>query len=127
MRPATGEGFALVLPRVSTGAMNEFLVRFAATRGGDEHAVAVLDKAGWHVAGALEVPGNVTLAPLPAYSPQLNPVERVRLHLRERHLSHRLLDGCDEIVGALCRAWNTLTAERLRTLTSYPYLEEVRI
>ena len=55
------------------------------------------------------------------------PVERLWLFLHERHLSHRLLDTYDAIVDALCRAWNALTPERLRSLTSYPYLEQVKI
>lgn len=127
MRPATGEAFALVLPHVSTAAMDAFLRRFGGALAGDEHAVVVLDGAGWHTARRLRVPPNVTLVLLPAYSPQLNPVERVWLHLRERHLSHRLLDDYDAIVEALCRAWNALTKQRLRSLTGYPYLQEVRI
>jgi transposase len=51
----------------------------------------VLDQAGWHGAKALKVPETVTLVPLPPSSPDLNPVERVWLYLRERYLSHRLL------------------------------------
>jgi len=87
----------------------------------------VLDSAGWHTARDLHVPDNVTLVPLPPYSPQLNPVERIWLVMRERHLSHRLLDNYDAIVDALCRAWNALTAEHLRSLSSYPYLERVKV
>jgi hypothetical protein len=48
VRPATGEDFCLVLPRVCTEAMNRFLLDFAATVPGDTHAVMVLDGAGWH-------------------------------------------------------------------------------
>ena len=73
------------------------------------------------------VPRNITLVWLPPYSPQLNPVERVWLFLREKHLSHRLLDTYDAVVGALCRAWNALTKERLHSLTSYPYLDQISI
>jgi transposase len=127
VRPATGEAFALVLPEVSVKAMNEFLVRFAATLAGDEHAVMVLDRAGWHTAKKLVIRSNVALVWLPPYSPEINPVERVWLYLREKHWSHRLLDTGDAIVDALCRAWNALTPERLRSLTSYPYLQQVKI
>ena len=127
VRPATGQSFALVLPEVSTTATQAFLDRFSETLATDEHAVMVVDQAGWHVALALKVPDNVTLVLLPPYSPELNPVERVWLYLRERHLSHRLLAGYDAIVDALCAAWNQLTPERLNTLTSYPYLNQVRI
>lgn len=69
--------------------------------------------------------GNATLVLLPPYAPEFNPVERVWLFSRERHLSHRLLAGHDAIVDALCTAWNALTPERLLSLTSYPYLNQV--
>ena len=127
VRPATGEGFALVLPEVSTAAMDEFLARFAATLAKDEHAATVLDRAGWHTTEKLAIPSNVTLVWLPPYSPEINPVERVWLYLREKHWSHRLLDASDAIVDALCRAWNAFTAERPRSLTSHPYLGQVKI
>ncbi len=125
VRPATGEDFALVLPKVSTAAMQVFLDRFAAALAADAHAVLVLDQAGWHGARSLAVPPNVTLVPLPPYAPELNPVERVWLFLRERFLSHRLLDGYDAIVAACCEAWNALTAERLRSLCAYPWITRV--
>jgi transposase len=127
IQPATGEGFALVLPQVSTTAMNTFLGEFAAMLAEDEHAVMVLDRAGWHRARKLVVPSNITLVWLPPYSPQLDPVERVWLFLRQRHLSQRLLNSYDAIVEALCHAWNALTKERLPSLTGYPYLEQIRI
>ncbi len=114
-----------MLPEVSTEAMSLFLARFSAERRPDEHAVMVLDQAGWHGARALKIPSNVTLVPLPPYAPELNPVERVWLYLRERFLSHRLLDDYDAIVDACCAAWNRLTPERLRSLCSYPYIQQV--
>ena len=126
VRPATGEDFALVLPHVSTEAVNVLLAGFGAMLAADEHAAMVLDGTGWHTSGDLRVPDNVTLVPPPAYSPQLNPVERVGLHLRERHLSHRLLDDHDAILDALCAAWNKLAPDRLRPLTNYPCLETIK-
>jgi len=127
VQPATGQNFALVLPEVSTAAMQAFLDGFRTTLAADEHALMVVDQAGWHTAHALAVPDNLTLVRLPPYSPELNPVERVWLYLRERHLSHRLLAGYDAIVDALCSAWNKLTPERLQTLTGYPYLNQVNL
>jgi transposase len=125
VQPATGRDFALVLPHVSTGAMQEFLDAFARRLRRREHAVVALDRAGWHVARALRVPANVTLVRLPPYAPELNPVERVWLYLRERRLSHRVLDGYAAIVDALCHARRQLSAHRLKSLTNYPYIEQV--
>ncbi len=68
LQPATGESTALMLPEVSTEATGLFLARFSAKRRADEHAVMVLDQAGWHGARAPQIPGNVTLVQLPATS-----------------------------------------------------------
>ncbi|HZB61768.1 MAG TPA: transposase [Microvirga sp.] len=127
VRPATGEDFALVLPRVCPKAMDRFLLDFAATVPADTHAVMVLEGAGWHDQRSVTVPPNVTLVPLPAYSPELNPVERVWLYLRERYLSHRLLADYEAVVDACCRAWNALTAEagRIKSLCASPSLTKI--
>jgi transposase len=89
--------------------------------------VLVLDQAGWHGSRSLVVPPNVGLVPLPPYAPELNPVERVWLFLRERFLSHRLLDGHDAILDACCEAWNALTSERLRSLCAHPRIRKVAL
>jgi hypothetical protein len=85
--------------------MQVFLDHVAASRPARVHLVMVLDGAGWHIGGQLQVPANTTLVFLPAYSPELNPVERVWLYLRERFLSLRLLPSAEAIVDACCNAW----------------------
>jgi len=72
VEPGTDNAFALIMPYVNTEAMQEFLDRFAKTIRDDEHVAMVLDQAGWHGANALRVPDNITLLPLPPYSPELN-------------------------------------------------------
>ena len=106
------------------GAPLPSLAAFAEQLEPGAHAVLILDRAGWHGSRRLTVPGDITLLPLPAYSPELDPVERVWLHLRERFLSHRGLDGYKAVLDAACDAWNALAAEtgRLASLTAYPYL-----
>ena len=83
----------------------------------------VLDGAGWHQSKDLAVPNNITLVVLPPYSPELNPVERVWLYLRERFPSLRLFESIEAIIGA----WNRLVAEqgRIRSLCAYPWIEKL--
>ena len=128
VEPGTDNAFALVMPYVNTEAMQHFLDGFAATIGDNEHVAMVLDQAGWHGAKALVVPSNITLVPLPPYSPELNPVERVWLHLKERFLSHRLHADYDAIADAASLAWNRLVAEagRLTSLCSYTWIPGVK-
>ncbi len=128
VRPGTDDAFGLVLPHADTAMMSLFLDAFSASLAPKVHAVLVMDKAGWHVTGRLKVPPNVGLVHLPPYSPELNPVERVWLHLKERYLSHRVFADVSAIVDACAKAWNDLLAEkgRVASLTAYPYLKQVR-
>jgi putative transposase len=70
-RPGADQAFALALPEATTKTMSLFLTAFAEQLAPGTHAVLLLDRAGWHGAGRLAVPENVTLLPLPAYSPDL--------------------------------------------------------
>lgn len=131
-RPDGENAFALVMPEASTATMQRFLDGFAATLDADEHAVMVLDRAGWHGARTLIVPANVTLVALPPYAPELNPMEPLeaalsRLYLRERFLSLRLLADYEAIVDACCAAWNAVAddVDRLRSLCLHPWIKKV--
>ena len=128
VEPGTDNAFALILPDANGVGMQAFLDAFAETIADDEHVALVLDGAGWHSGKALRVPTNITLVPLPAYSPELNPVERVWLYLKERFLSMRLLNDYKAIIAAASKAWKRLCREtgRLTSLTSYPWIMRIR-
>jgi len=113
---------ALGLTRLDTAAMNLFLAELSRAVTPGAHGVVLMDKAGWHTAGDLGVPENLSLVFLPPYSPELNPIERLWLHLRDNRLSHRVFRTTEEIVDRCCAAWNWLLGEtgRIRSLCSYP-------
>jgi putative transposase len=126
--PARGVGAALVLPSVNTEAMNLHLAEISTHVVPGAHAVITLDGAGWHqVGGKLKLPDNISLLPLPPYSPELNPVENVWQFLRQNHLANRVFDTYTAIVDACCEAWNALVAEpvRIRSIASRPWAEAV--
>jgi DDE superfamily endonuclease len=122
--PERDTGVALVLPEASTAAMDLMLAELSQALPPKTHAVVVLDRAGWHTSADLAVPPNLTLVPLPPYSPELNPVEKVWPFLRERHLSHRVFRDLGAVIDACCRAWNRVVDEpgRLRSLCAFPWL-----
>ncbi len=70
--PSQGKAAALIMPVCNTAAMNHHLGEISSQVAADAHAVVVLDGAGWHRSQGLVVPGNITLLPLPPYSPELN-------------------------------------------------------
>jgi hypothetical protein len=91
--PRRGIAAGLVLPFADTAAMNAHLAEIAATVAPGAHAVLVLDGAGWHGGKGLMVPENISLLALPAYAPELNPVENVWQYLRGNKLAITVFDG----------------------------------
>ena len=89
--------------------MNEHLKEIAQAMTPDAHAVLLLDQAGWYVSRKLKVPPNITLLPLPAKAPELNPVENIWQFMRENWLSNRVFASYEDILDHCCEAWNKLT------------------
>jgi putative transposase len=116
-----------VLPTVSAAAMQAMLDELSQAVSPGARAVVLMDRAGWHIAQDLRVPANLTPVFLPAYSPELNAIERVWLYLRERFLSHRLWASYDDILDACCAAWNALLQEagRIRSLCALDWAAPV--
>ena len=108
--PARATGAALVMPHANTEAMSAHLAEVSRQVTPGAHALLVLDGAGWHNSRSLVVPDNITLMPLPPYSPELNPVENLWQYLRQNHLANRVFESYDAIVDAGCAAWNSLIA-----------------
>jgi transposase len=75
------------------------------------HAVLLLDRAGWHTTGKLDVPKNITPISLPSRAPELNPVENVWQYLRQTWLSNTAFENYDAILDAACDAWRKLAAQ----------------
>jgi len=88
------------MPEANTATMQIFLDQFSRSLPENEVAIMYADQAGWHGSKALRVPENVILLPIPAYTPEVNQVERIWLYLKDRYPSHRLHDDYDAIVKA---------------------------
>ena len=117
-----------MLPFVNTEAMNLHLAEISTQIAPRAHAVITLDGAGWHqTGGKLKLPDNISLLPLPPYSPELNPVENVWQFLRQNHLANRVFDTDTDIVDACCDAWNALTAapDTIRSIATRQWVETV--
>jgi transposase len=122
VEPATGVSVALQAPHVDTGTMNVHLAMLSDELGPGEHAVLVMDQAGWHKARALKVPDNITILYLPPYSPELNPVERLWSYLRSHYLSNRVYDDYRHLLDAGAHAWQSLTPDVIKSVCACHYL-----
>jgi transposase len=115
VRPATGHSWWCVLPRVTTDAFALALAAFARDEGIDarRRAVLVVDQAGWHLAHDLVLPEGIHLVLLPAYSPELQPAERL-WPLVDEPVANRAFADLDALEAVLVERCRTLEADRPR-------------
>ncbi len=109
--PARGVGAALALPYADTDMMQLHLDEISSNVAAGAHAVLLLDRAGWHTTGKLDMPANITPIFLPSRAPELNPVENVWQYLRQNWISNTVFENYDAIVDAACDAWRRLIAD----------------
>jgi transposase len=115
----------MLSPYIDTEIMNIFLEQFARQLAPDIQVVLIWDQAGFHTAHHLRLPGNITVLPLPPYSPELNPVENLWHYLRSHHWANREYEDYDALSDAACEAWQAvcLNPEIIRSVCHTPYLK----
>jgi transposase len=126
--PLDGQLSCLVLPWLDTDTMSLFL-EHTATRFSQQHCLLLFDGAGWHTAGALRVPSNISLVRLPSYSPELNPTEHIWDHLRENYIGNRVFPSLDGVIRQLCRGLHDLhfDAKLVRSLTCFNWIKTLSL
>ena len=115
--PKEGKAVGLILPWCNTATMSLQLAAISADVAPGRHAVLLLDQAGWHLSQKLVVPSNITIVPLPAKCPELNPQENVWQFMRDNWLSNRIFKSYDDLVDHCCAAWNKLVDQPWRIMS----------
>jgi hypothetical protein len=82
VEPATGENFFYEFSHLNTDCFQVFL-DLISEQFADSMIIMQVDQAGCHRAKRLRLPKNIILIFQPAHSPELNPIERVWLHLKQ--------------------------------------------
>lgn len=124
VNPVTGEECARILPWVNSEMMNLHLHAISEQVGPDRHIVLVVDNAGWHTSGKLDVPKNITLYPLPPYTPELNVIERLWHWFKSHEFGNRIYETYDILADAVMAMWQNLPRERIQSVCHCAWLPE---
>jgi hypothetical protein len=118
--PQDGQSFSLVLPYADTEAMQIFLGEFADYYK-DYRVVLILDRAAWHRSPQFAQFENLRILYQPPYSPEVNPVEHLWEHIREKYLRNFAWNSLEELESELVRILQQLTksTETLQSLTGF--------
>ncbi|GIV03600.1 MAG: endonuclease [Fimbriimonadales bacterium] len=123
VEPKTGESFYLEMPTLDQDCFTVFLAEFGRHYAASINVV-VLARAPAHTADSVVVQENVVLLFLPAYSPELNPVERLWLAVRQQidvfdGAVRTELEALREHVAGIVRSF---TKSEVARLTGYNYI-----
>jgi transposase len=124
VEPETGESFFLTLPDLSGETAQIFLDEFVdAHLPEGKRAILLWDGAPAHRAKKLQIPERITIVQIPAYTPELNPSERLWTLLREvtANQAFKTLDELEEKVVERSRQLMT-QQEAVSKLTNYHWL-----
>lgn len=107
VRPSTGQVEWLLLHTVNTELFQLALDSLASATGAgvNKRIVLVVDRAGWHMSKAIKVPQGLHLLPLPPYSPELQPSEKLWPLLHEEVANKHVgdLDTLEEVLVKRCK------------------------
>ena len=91
--------------------MNIFLSELSKEIKHGEHIDLIVDNAGWHNSRDLSVPRNITLIPLPPYSPELNAMEQVWEWMKNHFLYNQYYSSYEDIVEKVSVACNQISCD----------------
>jgi transposase len=114
--PKSGALSALVISHVDTDVFQAFLDQLAHETKG-RNIVLVLDNASWHKAKKLEW-HHIKPMYLPPYSPDLNPIERLWLVMKDRFFTQWYTNEREILIDRVCEAAKSLmkTPDELKSI-----------
>ena len=130
VHPQTGETYWWILPYTNTKLFSQVLEDFAEHFGVGKHKriILAIDQAGWHMSKDLVIPEGIHLVPMPPYSPELQPAERLWPLIDEplANVAFKTLDEVEEVVSLRCQQL-LKQQELIRGLTFYHWWPDTEI
>jgi len=121
--PETGETYSLILPYADSDSMSIFLEKLS-EHYSQNRIILVMDNASWHSTKSMLGIQNIKPLFLPPRAPELNPVECIWHHIKERHFSNRVFKSIEEVEQRLVIALVELNQEKskMRKMTLFNWL-----
>lgn len=128
VEPSRGETEWWILPCVNTTVFSQVLAEFAKAYGihANKRILLVVDQAGWHRSEKLQIPEGIHLFPLPPYTPELQPAERL-WGLVDEPIANRTFTDLSELEQVVCERCQQLLGQKdlIRGLTNFHWWDNI--
>lgn len=118
--PVEGRSFFYEFSHFNSNCFGAFLKQFSQEYNQEVHIIQ-LDNAPVHTAQKLIVPDNVILLFQPPYCPELNPIERVWLYIKQK-LKNLFFTSLDDVKDKVAFILNSLSEDIIQSLTGWQYI-----
>ena len=106
-----------IMPYCNSDCMNTFLCHLSAVFSND-YIVLVCDGTAWNKSKALVNFPNIELIFIPAYTPEINPIEHIWKELRTRRFNNEAFLTLAKVVERLCKTIRNLTSVTICSITA---------
>lgn len=117
--PITGESFCMTTDGVCKDLFIKYLYDFS-LHNPTELKILVIDNAAFHSTKDIELPKNIVLLPIPAYSPELNPAEKVWQWMKDK-IAMKLYDNLQILENKIDQLIKLAENEIIKSITGYEF------
>ena len=101
--------------------MNVFLDELAKTYP-EDRILLVCDGTMWHKSASLVIPERITLAFIPPYTPEMNPIEQIWKEIRKRGFRNEAFQTLENVIDRLCDVIRNLPATVIQSITGRQWI-----
>lgn len=118
--PITGESFCMTTNSVCKEFFIKYLEDFSKEKP-QELKILLIDNAAFHSTKDIILPENIILMPIPPYSPELNPAEKIWQWMKDR-IAMKIYDTLESLEHKIDEMLTTLNGELIKSITGYDFL-----
>ena len=82
----------------------------------NDYLLVPTDNASWHKSKDLKIPENITLFYIPAYTPEMNPIEQVWKEVRKDDFKNTLFNSLNDVIDKLSISLMNLTNDTIKSV-----------
>jgi len=123
VEPKSGESFLMEFPHLDSACFQIYLDEFSLCYSDSFNIlfnILLLDRGSFHKAKSLKIPSNIVLLFLPAYSPELNPIERLWEFIKAE-IANEVHITVDSLINRVASVICNISQTMIQSLTSYSY------
>jgi putative transposase len=122
--PVEGSSSFIIAPACNTDWTNTFF-DVVSRQFPNDYIIMAGDNAGWHKSKGLNLPNNMELMYIPAYTPEMNPIEQVWDEIKEKDFKNHFFDSLKKVTSQLCKSFANVPNELIKSLCNRDWINAI--